>query len=472
MKGLVVGILFVLGAILPVVEPCFLCLILGSSYKCPEAPSCCESGFYALDECGCCKKCARAELQSCGGPNGGAGKCAQGLQCLKTCLSCKTVGDSGVPCIFPFIYRNTTYSQCTSKDSDTGHPWCATSVDDDGYVIDFAWGDCSEGCPGTSFECDEKYFSIEEGICIDKSVPGSIPNWFGAPIVHLDEQTDVLFPAPVCKNKNPRRVYENTCRCDTSDTAVAFDNNGIPRGNCSGFDKNSDDNIDEIWCFLENIRDPKDPVSGCYEDTTWSPRDARFWSSRACQHIIETVTIEEKNKGLVWRKPVEDLLLASLSQTSAPRRQESATTAINPLQELEAFEISPSDLEYESYDYPYLFVEESTQSVEDILNEYESDTWPDSYDDYTLTSGRESRKINSNSKQKNPQITENTNSVEISLFSSQQSLPDKNWQNSPSALHLDLPLLNDEEIFKKITTVLPTVQDDFSSETTTLNLLI
>ena len=37
------------------------------------------------------------------------------------------------------------------------------------------------------FECDEKYFSIEEGICIDKSVPGSIPNWFGAPIVHLGQ---------------------------------------------------------------------------------------------------------------------------------------------------------------------------------------------------------------------------------------------------------------------------------------------
>ncbi len=44
---------------------------------------------------------------------------------------------------------------------------------------------------------------------------------------------------------------------------------------------------------------------------------------------------------------------------------------------------------------------------------------------------------------------------------------DKNWQNSPSALRLDLPLLNDEEIFKKITTVLPTGQDDFHSETTT-----
>ena len=30
-------------------------------------------------------------------------------------VSCKTVGDSGVPCLFPFIYRNTTYYQCTTK---------------------------------------------------------------------------------------------------------------------------------------------------------------------------------------------------------------------------------------------------------------------------------------------------------------------------------------------------------------------
>ena len=32
-------------------------------------------------------------------------------------------------------------------------------------------------------ECDEKFYSIEEGKCIDVTVPGAIPNWLGAPAV-------------------------------------------------------------------------------------------------------------------------------------------------------------------------------------------------------------------------------------------------------------------------------------------------
>ncbi len=54
-------------------------------YQCPPPPHCCESGEYTFDECGCCMTCAKAELQECGGPSGENGKCASGLQCLKTC---------------------------------------------------------------------------------------------------------------------------------------------------------------------------------------------------------------------------------------------------------------------------------------------------------------------------------------------------------------------------------------------------
>ena len=56
-----------------------------TSLQCPAPPTCCESGQYAYDECGCCLKCAKAELQTCGGASDISGKCAQGLQCLKTC---------------------------------------------------------------------------------------------------------------------------------------------------------------------------------------------------------------------------------------------------------------------------------------------------------------------------------------------------------------------------------------------------
>ena len=34
---------------------------------------------------------------------------------------------------------------------------CATEVDNDGYVVDNAWGDCLDGCPGTRMYFDEDY---------------------------------------------------------------------------------------------------------------------------------------------------------------------------------------------------------------------------------------------------------------------------------------------------------------------------
>jgi len=253
-----------------------LCLLI-RNYKCPEPPSCCESGQYALDECGCCMKCAKAELQTCGGASSISGKCAGGLQCLKTCLPCKTVGDRGLPCVFPFIYENTTYNSCTPRDSDNGQPWCATAVDEEGIVVDHAWGDCLDGCPGTRLECDEKFYSIEEGKCIDVTVPGAIPNWFGAPAVKLEDPETDLFEAPVCRNKGAQaRLYDNTCRCARGATALDFDLLGTARGNCTG------DRADQAFCFLENVRDPLNPKSGCYSDTQWSEKDARFWSFLAC----------------------------------------------------------------------------------------------------------------------------------------------------------------------------------------------
>jgi len=262
-------------------QPC-LCSIL-RNFKCPSPPACCESGQYTLDECGCCQKCAKAELQKCGGASDISGKCAGGLQCLKTCLPCKTVGDAGRPCVFPFKYREVTYDKCTSRDSDNGQPWCATEVDDEGYVVDNAWGDCLEGCPGSRLECDDKYFSIQEGKCIDISVPGAIPNWFGAPAVKLESPTRDLFKAPACKSKKGTvRFYDNTCRCVRGESAIDLAHNGQIRGNCTGLEDDDTDNLDKVWCFLENIRDPLNPSSGCYSDTKWSERDARFWSSLAC----------------------------------------------------------------------------------------------------------------------------------------------------------------------------------------------
>lgn len=267
------------------VESCLCSLLIAAGkFTCPSSPTCCESGFYAYDECGCCLKCAKAELQTCGGASGILGKCAQGLQCLKTCKSCKTVGSSAKPCIFPFTYADRTYDKCITRDSDTGQPWCATEVDADGWVVDHAWGDCDEGCPGTQFECDDSYFSIQEGKCIDVSVPGAIPNWFGAPVVKLLDPTERLVPAPRCLTKGKvERLYDNTCRCARGNTAVDTSPvTGLPRGNCTGLEDDKSDNLEKVWCFLENVRDPTNPESGCYPDVKWSERDGRYWSSLAC----------------------------------------------------------------------------------------------------------------------------------------------------------------------------------------------
>merc|ERR1719228_2198358 len=108
-------------------------LIAAGKFTCPAPPTCCESGQYAYDECGCCQKCAKAELQTCGGAQEISGRCGGGLQCLKTCMSCKTVGSEGLPCIFPFKYGGETYDACTTRDSEGGQPWCATRIDRECY---------------------------------------------------------------------------------------------------------------------------------------------------------------------------------------------------------------------------------------------------------------------------------------------------------------------------------------------------
>ena len=67
-------------------------------------------------------------------------------------------------------------------------------------------------------------------------MPGAIPNWFGAPVVKLLDETPDLFPAPVCKNKGAAvRLYDNTCRCARGQDATDYTPSGQPRGNCTGW---------------------------------------------------------------------------------------------------------------------------------------------------------------------------------------------------------------------------------------------
>ncbi|XP_044300701.1 epididymal sperm-binding protein 1-like [Varanus komodoensis] len=48
---------------------------------------------------------------------------------------------NGKPCIFPFIYRNETYYNCTTENSENGLFWCATTAN---YNQDKEWSYCPD----------------------------------------------------------------------------------------------------------------------------------------------------------------------------------------------------------------------------------------------------------------------------------------------------------------------------------------
>ena len=52
------------------------------------------------------------------------------------------ISSNGKPCIFPFKYGQQSYTACTLTDSETDIPWCATGLDEDGFVVD--WRECIE----------------------------------------------------------------------------------------------------------------------------------------------------------------------------------------------------------------------------------------------------------------------------------------------------------------------------------------
>merc|ERR1712106_1047592 len=191
----------------------------------------------------------------------------------------------------------------------------------------------------------------------------------------LLDPTTGLSTAPVCRSKGAAvRLYDNTCRCVRGETAVDLDTRGTPRGNCTGLEDDSTDNLDKVWCFLENIRNPLEPKSGCYSDTRWSERDARFWSSLAC---FQAPDIEGGNNPAVHpgnvnrkknssprksqRKPQNTRRTTRRTTTKrkTTRQTTTTTTTAVPLEQSHTFDFS-SDYEYSDFDEYY---EEENQDV-------------------------------------------------------------------------------------------------------------
>ena len=85
---------------------------------------------------------------------------------------------------------------------------------------------------GIDTGCDDQYLSLQEGVCVDLSIPGAIPAWRGAPAENLLDPTPDLFPATVCKS---RRRDEKSCHCARGLDVLDYGYDRQPRGNCTRY---------------------------------------------------------------------------------------------------------------------------------------------------------------------------------------------------------------------------------------------
>ena len=76
-------------------------------------------------------------------------ECSSIKQCKKgrDCLAVDGPG-SGLPCKFPFKYREIVYDSCIDlmKQYTKYKPWCSTNVTEAGNHIRGNWGNCDESC--------------------------------------------------------------------------------------------------------------------------------------------------------------------------------------------------------------------------------------------------------------------------------------------------------------------------------------
>jgi len=192
--------------------------------------------------------------------------------------------------VFPFSYKGVTYKTCTTTGSENTAAWCATQVDDAGEVVRNTWQDCQDGCPGTNIECNEGVLFNVEGECINgTSAPDILKRIQAGPLkVILDDapsETSVRV-APICP---VGRTSEEMKGCKCTDDQVTKGLDGNPRGGC--VPPLTDHGVAELengWCFLDNVQDPTNPTDHCFADTQFSVADGRFWSNQAC-NVVKSV---------------------------------------------------------------------------------------------------------------------------------------------------------------------------------------
>merc|ERR1712142_300938 len=110
------------------------------------------------------------------------------------------------------------------------------------------------------------------------------------------------IPVPVCSTEE-----KNTCRC-TSSSVIGPD--GKTKGGCVSSRSPPTGCVEGAnhgWCFLENVKNPLNGSENCFEDTSWSAVDGRFWSKMACTKEFRKKNCKEKEK-----ITLEDIILPEL----------------------------------------------------------------------------------------------------------------------------------------------------------------
>jgi len=222
-------------------------------------------------------------------------------------------GGQSKQCIFPFVYKGKTYTECTTVESANKKAWCATKVNPDtNVVIRNQWGDCNEYCsaeappapPGAPqappFRESCNLFN-EQGRCLDTKRAQENLDIFrrtvGDDEAIVDEPSsgsndqEIMLPC-----NDPFRTKPKThCRCDNGE--IRRDLSGNIKGGCSGQGNPGTFNVDDPdtqygYCFLDNIQDPSNPSRNCFSDVSYSPADGRFYSFQACRDEFESGRIQ------------------------------------------------------------------------------------------------------------------------------------------------------------------------------------
>jgi len=134
---------------------------------------------------------------------------------LTTTLACTTTAEDrsnegraklGVPCVFPFKYKDEIYNSCTNKSDPDGFLWCATKVDSEGNHLRGNFGYCGADC---SEEDDDEEFDeeINEEEEADISVRSSFN--YATPCFASAGYSGVCRKAKYCQKTN--YSYSRTC---------------------------------------------------------------------------------------------------------------------------------------------------------------------------------------------------------------------------------------------------------------------